>query len=212
MAAKKTVRKSLYSPHPSLDYARNVVAKMQASTGRTLEQWIALAKKGPKTDEARRAWLKEEHGLGTNYATWISDRSFGRGEDELDDQAYLARAEQYVEALFAGPKASLRPIYERLLQHAFALGADIRVSPCQTFVPVFRRHAIAQIKPSARTRIDLGLALRHYAGKLPERLIDTGGAAKKDRITHRIELRSTGEIDAGVEKWLRIAYELDGEE
>jgi hypothetical protein len=43
-------------------------------------------------------------------------------------------------------------------------------------------------------------------------LIDTGGAAKKDRITHRIELRSPDEVDAGVRRWLKVAYELDGEQ
>ena len=32
---------------------------------------------------------------------------------------------------------------------------------------------------------------------------------KKDRITHRFELKSTAEIDAEVKKWLKTAYELD---
>jgi hypothetical protein len=45
---------------------------------------------------------------------------------------------------------------------------------------------------------------------VPKRLIDTGGFAKKDRITYRIPLSSTGEIDAEVERWLKTAYELDG--
>jgi len=41
------------------------------------------------------------------------------------------------------------------------------------------------------------LAIAHYKGKLPKRLVDTGGLAKKDRITHRIELKSVREIDLG---------------
>jgi Domain of unknown function (DUF5655) len=53
------------------------------------------------------------------------------------------------------------------------------------------------------------LALTHYQGKLPKRLIDTGGAAKKDRITHRMELTSTAQIDEEVKKWLKTAYHLD---
>lgn len=35
------------------------------------------------------------------------------------------------------------------------------------------------------------------------------GLAKKDRITHRIEVKSVDEIDAEVKKWLKTAYELD---
>jgi len=41
------------------------------------------------------------------------------------------------------------------------------------------------------------------------RLIDTGGFAKKDRITHRIPVSSPGEVDATVKRWLRKAYDRD---
>ena len=65
----------------------------------------------------------------------------------------------------------------------------------------------AQIKPATRSRIDLGLALRNL--KPTGRLIDTGGFANKDRITHRIELKFASEIDQEVEKWLKTAYDSD---
>jgi hypothetical protein len=51
--------------------------------------------------------------------------------------------------------------------------------------------------------------LTHYKGKLPKRIVDTGGLAKKDRITHRIEIRATAQIDGEVKKWLKTAYDLD---
>ena len=55
---------------------------------------------------------------------------------------------------------------------------------------------------------DLGLALGDT--KAPKRLIDTGGFAKKDRITHRFEIQKLADIDAEVKKWLKVAYERDG--
>ena len=61
---------------------------------------------------------------------------------------------------------------------------------------------------STNTRIDLGLALGNM--KTPKRLIDTGGYEKKDRITRRIEMKSKGDIDGEVNKWLKKAYEMDG--
>jgi hypothetical protein len=204
------MKKTIYSPHPSIAYAQSVVANMKVKTGRSLEEWIAFVRKsGPATEEERRAWLQQKHALGTNYAWWIAQRSFGKGEEDTDPEKYLAAAEGYVDAMFAGPKAGLRPIYERLLEAGFSIGDGVKVCPCETIVPFFRNHVIAQVKPSTRTRIDFGLALGKHAGKLPKRLIDTGGGAKKDRITHRIEVTSTEDVDDFLRRWLRTAYDLD---
>ena len=76
-------------------------------------------------------------------------------------------------------------------------------------VPLYRNHVFAQIKPTTNTRVDFGLSLTHYKGKLAKRLVDTGGLAKKDRITHRFEINDVKQIDAEVKKWLKTAYELD---
>ena len=197
-----------YSVHPGVLMAMSTVEKMKEKTGRSLDEWVTLAQKsGPADEKQRVAWLKENHGLGTNYAGFISEQSFGRGLESSDPAACLQAAEQYVEEMFAGPKAALRPIYDRLLDLAFGLGEDIRVSPGKTIVPVYRNHVIAQIKPATRTRIDFGLALGNTKG--PARLKDSGGLAKGDRITHVIGLTSVAEVDEVVEGWLQKAYELD---
>jgi len=109
--------------------------------------------------------------------------------------------------MFGGPKAALRPLYDELLQLGLGLGKDVKACPCQTIVPLYRNHVFAQIKPATRTRIDLGFALG--ARKAEGRLLDTGGYAKKDRITHRIPLESVADIDNEVKRWLKIAYEED---
>ena len=198
---------SIYSPHPSIEYALNCIRSLEKRSGLTLEQWIERASTGPESDEARRKWLKEEHGLGTNYAWWITERSFGRGEEDIDPRAYLRKAPEYVDSLYSGPKAALRGIHDELVRLGRALGPDVRVCPCQTMVPLYRNHVFAQIKPSTIKRIDLGLCLR---GREPEgRLVSTGGEAKGDRITHRIPIASLDEIDAEVERWLMAAYSAD---
>ena len=87
-----------------------------------------------------------------------------------------------------------------------SLGDDVKACPCKTIVPLYRKHVFAQIKPTTNTRVDLGLALTHFKGKLPKRIIDTGGLSKKDRITHRIPITSMKEIDDKVKKWLITVY------
>ena len=205
-AAKK---KSIYGVHPGVVLTMKWVAELKAKTGRSLAEWIKLIRKeGPPTEQARRDWLKQEHGLGTNSAGWLAEQSVGKGKETSDPDAYLQAAEKYVEEMFAGKKEHLRPICEALLKLGLAMGKDTKACPCQTIVPLYRNHVFAQIKPTTRTRIDFGLALGDTK-KTPERLIDTGGFAKKDRITHRFEITSLKDIDDEVKKWLKVAYDRD---
>lgn len=207
MATART--QAIYDVHPGVAMVQKWVADLKDKTGRSLEEWLALVKKeGPKDEKSRRAWLKTKHKLGTNSAWWIAERAAGKGgEDSLE--AYLKIAAGHVEEQYAGPKEKLRPIFDELLKLGRSMGDDVKVCPCKTIVPLYREHVFAQIKPTTNSRVDFGFALTHYKGKLPKRLVDTGGLAKKDRITHRIELTSSSQIDAEVKKWLKTAYDLD---
>jgi len=212
-AAQAKKVQSIYGVHPGVAAMQKWIAELKEKTGKNLEEWMAfIHKEGPKDEKERREWLKEKHQLGTNSAWWLAERAEGKPDAEESPEKYLAASRDYVEAQFAGRKEALRPIYESLLQRAAVLGADVKACPCQTMVPLYRNHVFAQLKAATNTRLDLGLALTHYKGKLPKRLVDTGGRAKKDRITHRIELQSLNQIDADVEKWLKIAYDLDAEQ
>src|SRR5882672_10668559 len=138
-----------YDPHPGVTMMRNWLDTLKTRTGRDVDEWTSLVlKKGPPGTNERRAWLKAEHALGTNTAHWIVDKAEGGNElEDGDPKKYLARAVEYVEAMFAGPKAGLRPLYDRLYELARSLGKEIKLSPCQTIVPVYRSHVIGQIKP-----------------------------------------------------------------
>jgi hypothetical protein len=203
-------RKSLYDVHPGVAMVQKWVNDLKAKTGRSLDEWVALTKKsGPKGEKEKREWLKIEHKLGTNSAWWIAERAEGRGGEEDSPERYLQAAAGYVDEQYSGPKVGLRPIFAELLDLGKSLGADVKACPCKTMVPLYREHVFAQIKPTTNSRVDLGLVLAKYKGKLPRRLVDTGGLAKKDRITHRMDLKSVAEIDGDVKKWLKMAYELD---
>ena len=201
-----------YSVHPSVSMMQKWIAELKPKTGRNLDEWISFVRtKGPTDVAARRVWLKDKHNLGTNSAWWIAERADLSSASLVDDdpKAYLAAAVRYVEEMYAGAKAGLKPLHDRLLEIARTLGKDVRICPCKTIVPIYRRHVIGQIFPASRTKIDFGLALRDTPAS--GRLIETGGWEKKDRITHRIPISSLAEIDSEVERWLRFAYELDAQ-
>jgi hypothetical protein len=206
----KAQRRSVYDVHPGVTMIVKWVAGLKEKTGRSVEEWVALVKKeGPKDEKAQREWLQTKHNLGTNNAWWLAERAGGKSGEEDTPEGYLAAAVRYVEEQYAGPKGKLRPIYDELLALGKSMGQDVKACPCKTIVPLYREHVFAQIKPTTNSRIDLGFALTHYKGKLPKRLIDTGGLAKKDRITHRIEITAAEQIDGEVKKWLKTAYDLD---
>jgi hypothetical protein len=206
--AAQPTKKSIYGVHPGVAMTQKWIAELKQKTGRSLDEWLRLIKKsGPKDEKARRDWLKTEHGLGSNYASWLAQRAEGKGSEIEDPDEYLKAAERYVEGMFSGSKAGLLPIYDQLLKTGLKIGKDVKACPCQTIVPLYRNHVFAQIKPTTTKRIDIGFALGDL--KPTGRLIDTGGFAKKDRITHRIPLESPTDIDDEVKHWLKVAYERD---
>jgi len=181
-----TKRKSVYSVHPGVKMVQDWIEALPEKTGRSLEQWLStIRKEGPK----------------------LADRAEGKGLEDSDPDAYLAAAEEYVEAQYAGKKSALRPLYDALLELGLSIAKDVRACPCKTMVPLYRNHVFAEIKPTTLTRVDLGLALENE--KTPARLIDTGGFEKKDRITRRIPITSPSDIDAEVKRWLKTAYRMD---
>src|SRR5262245_26553505 len=206
--ATQSKKKSIYSVHPGVLMTQKWIGELKEKTGRSLDEWLKHIKKdGPKDEKDRREWLKNEYGLGTNTAWWLAERSVGKGEESSDSDAYLQKAESDVEKMFSGGKAALRPIYDALLKLGLKTGKEAKACPCQTIVPLYRNHVFAQIKPSTQTRIDMGFALGDMKPK--GRLIDTGGFAKKDRITHRIPITSVDDIDDEVKHWLKVAYDRD---
>lgn len=207
---------SPFAVHPAVAHVQAILRNLKSNTGRDLEGWVALVKaSGPADEKGRRSWLKEK-GLGGAQARLVAERSLDLGAHGFHDtpEGYLAMAPIFVEQQYAGKKAHLRPIFETLLVLAKGLGPDVKVSPSETIVPLYRHHVFAQIKPSTLTRVDLGLALGNPAAvKDPEgRLVDTGGFGNKDRITHRIEVKDPDEVDPALKAWLRLAYEKDAKD
>ncbi|MCE5246247.1 DUF5655 domain-containing protein [bacterium] len=200
----------VFGVHPLVAHMRSMTANLEARTGRGLAAWIEVVRReGPAGDRERLVWLKTRHKLGGATAGLIVECVAGRGRAFADEETYLAAAPRLVDALFSGPKAALRPLYEALARLACSIADDVRICPTTTAVSIHRRHVVAEIKPASRTRIELDLALG--AEKGGGRLVETGGLAKKDRLTHRVVVERLEEIDDELTAWLRLACERDAE-
>jgi hypothetical protein len=199
-----------YGVHPGVAMVQKWVSELKVKTGKSLDEWcIFIQKNGPKDLPARREWLKDKYNLGTNTAWWLAERADGQPTWDETPELYLAIAPKYVDEMFSGAKAGMRPIGDALMRMAKEVAEDIKFCPCKTIIPFYREHVVAEIKPATRTRIDFGFALGKET-PFTTRLKDTGGIAKKNRITHKVEITKLDDIDAQVRKWLRLAYDRDG--
>lgn len=212
--AKKPAARPLYRVHSGVLMLIKWERELKEKTGRTLEQWCRLLNKqrsddGEHLDRAARiAFLKSHHAINANSAWWIADRSLGELHPwDSTEEGYLAKCPEVVDAQFAGGKAHLRPIGDALLDLCRACGPDVGISPCETIIPAYRTHVFAQVSVPNRKVVRLSLALK--GERFTKRLIDTGGTAKKDRLTHRIDIASLDEIDRTVESAIIRAYGLD---
>lgn len=176
-----------------------MLGNLEARTGKPLAEWMAIVTaEGPATRAARMAWLKQTYGLGQNTAILI----LGKMDGSID--AY-EDPEGLINGQYAGPKAALRPLYETLAAMGQALGEDVTLKPCRTYVTLSRRSQFAVIQPTTRTRIDLGLGLHGVdCDLIPVKKLGGGEA-----ITHRIAIATAADITPAVRKWLAKAYALN---
>ncbi|MBF6589466.1 MAG: DUF4287 domain-containing protein [Ktedonobacterales bacterium] len=183
------------------DMRKAVLANLPAKTGHDLDGWLALIHaRGPATHGAIREWLQREHGLGRGTASLLA------GEALKPADYVPATPEERLAAQYAGAKAALWPIYERLVATMGALGDDVRLEPRETYVALIRQRQFALIQPSTKTRVDVGLVL---PGTAPTSRLAAAGSFGSGRVTHRVALSTPEAVDAELVAWLRAAYERD---
>ena len=180
------------------DMAATMVANMKSKTGKTLEQWLAIAKKtgAEKHGQIVKA-LKTDHGLTHGYANLVAHKLL-----KSDAGSKAEGGTDLVAAQYAGPKAGLKPIYDAVIKAARSVGKDVEIAPKKTYVSLRRNKQFAIVQPSTRTRVDLGLNLKDE--KAAGRLEKSGSF--NAMVTHRVRLEKPADVDKDVIAWLKKAW------
>lgn len=167
---------------------------LHEKTGRTLTEWQATVRDlGLKKHGEILKALKNDHGLSHGYANMLALLATGYGtstENEL------------LTGLFAGPRAGLRPMYDRVASVIGGFGADVEVLPKKTMVGFKRNRQFVCFMPASASRVDLGITLKDAAPADPRIKPTPGGMA-----SHVVPITSADQIDDDVVAWLRIAYD-----
>jgi hypothetical protein len=175
----------------------SMIANLPAKTGKSLDEWLAVAAKSGKAKHGEIVkYLKSEHGLTHGYANQIALRAVAAANPS-------ANGEDPVAAQYAGPKASLKPIYDKLLKVVQGFGSDVEAAPKKAYVSLRRNKQFAILQPSTATRLDVGINLKGV--KAAGRLEASGSF--NPMLTHRVRVESMKDVDAELTKWLRQAYD-----
>ena len=174
---------------------QSMITNMPVKTGRSLEEWFVALDSHPYQRHGEgMTFLKTEHGLSHGFANLIVARHRARGSAPVSGS-------ELVDAQYAGSKAVLRPIYERLVAAASEFGEDVEIAPKKTGVSLRRNKQFAVIEAASAARLQIGINLRD--AQPTERLRTAGGMC-----THRVDVRSLDEVDDELLGWMRTAYEL----
>jgi len=180
------------------DMAASMIANMKSKTGKTLEQWLAVAKKtGAEKHGAIVKALKADHGLTHGYANLVAHKLL-----KSDAGSKADGGTDLVAAQYAGPKADLKPIYDAVIKAARSLGKDVEVAPKKTYVSLRRNKQFAIDPSSTRIRVDLGINLK---GEPAAGRLENSGSFNA-MVSHRVRLDKPADVDKDVKAWLKKAW------
>ncbi|THD63499.1 DUF4287 domain-containing protein [Phenylobacterium sp.] len=171
----------------------SVQASLERDTGKTLEEWVAIARTCPETKpRAQAAWFKANYGLLQNRAMHVLSVAFP------SETGGWAEADALREALWADPAS--RAILEAAQAAATAL-PDVVMGQRKQFTAFSREFQFASLRPVKGGKAMLGLAL---APDADPRLEAPKNESWSERLKARMLLESPADLDPAL---LRQAWE-----
>ncbi len=173
----------------------NQLRNIEAKTGRTFAELRSLiADSGLTKVGEQRRMLMDTLGLGYGDANTLALQA---------KQAALPAATDAdpLDAIYAGPKAQLRSLHERLHAEIRKFGA-FDVAPKKAYVSLRRSKQFAMLGPATKEQIELGLNVKTLPASARLKAQPPGGMCQ-----YTVRLSAPGDIDAELLGWVRAAYD-----
>lgn len=188
------------------------LGNIQKKTGKSLaELHAALAASGAVKHGEKRSWLMQHFGLGHGDANTVvhaaANPPAGPGSESAGAAgaaAADAAASDPLDAIYAGPKAALRPLHEAILRMVEGFG-EFEVAPKKANVSLRRKKQFATVGPATRELVEVGLNFKGYTATPRLKLLPPGGMCQAS-----VRLGSIDEVDAELQGWLRRAFDAAG--
>ena len=182
------------------------LANIEKRSGKPLADLVALVQSSGLGKHGEViAMLKEKLGLGHGDANALALYAKSAGATAgAAPAAAETLSETAVDALYAAPKAGLRPIHDALMAKLRGFG-EFEVAPKKGYLSLRREKQFACLTPATKTRLDVGIILKGVEGT--ERLV---AQPAKAMFPFKVGLTSVGEVDGELLGWLRRAFDAAG--
>ena len=180
------------------------LTNIQTRTGKRLEELRAVLQQSGLTKHSEiRAMFQRDLGLGYGDANMLAQvlrDTVAAGSTA----AAAATPDDVVNALYAGAKAGLRPIHDRLMAEMAQLGA-FEIAPKKGYLSLRRKKQFAMIGPATNTCVEVGLNMKGVDATARLAELPSGGMCN-----YKVKVADAAEVDAELIAWITRAYESAG--
>jgi len=180
------------------------LANIEKRTGKSLAELSKIVQNSGLSKHGELvAMLKKTLGMGHGDANTLvhtvrkSSGGTAAGTRDLS-------TEQVLDGLYAGAKAALRPIHDRLLKEIRRFG-EFDEAPKKTYVSYRRKKQFAMIGPATNTRVEVGLNMKGVEATDRLQALPAG-----QMCNYKVKLTDARDVDAELIAWIRTAYEAAG--
>ena len=180
------------------------IANIQKKTGKSLDEITSLIQSSGLSKHGElRSMLMEKLGLGFGDATNLVHFALKTDVQIAAKEKGLSTAD-VLNDIYSGPKASLRPIHEKLISSIQQFG-EFEIAPKKGYVSLRRKRQFAMLGPASNTRFELGINVKNL--ETDERLVEQPAGSM---CNYKVRLTNADQVDEIVVSWVRRAYQAAG--
>lgn len=176
------------------------LANIEKRTGKSmaeLTQWVQTS--GIAKHSELVAHLKATLGLGHGDANTLAHMA-RQTHGAAQAAAVTAAGGDVLDTIYAGNKATLRPLHDTAMARIATLGA-FEVAPKKTYLSLRRSKQFAMIGPATAKEIEIGLNSKTLVGGARLKALPPGGMCQ-----FKVRISADSDIDAELLAWIDEAY------
>ena len=175
---------------------------IQTRTGKSLDELYTIIHKSGLTKHGEiRDMLKSELGMGHGDANTLVHTFLKAASDP---SAEPQSSDEVLDQIYAGPKAALRPIHDKLMSAINEFG-EFEVAPKKAYISLRRKKQFATIGPATNTRVEVGLNMKGVKGT--DRLTELPAG---QMCQYKVKVTDAAEVDKELINWIRQAFDSAG--